>query len=267
MSKNPSNTQGSAQFDHLTELLKARGGVCIVGYGLNAELGMLHFADIISGAWSSSGSKLNPFASADHRRVVQNWINWRRSIIRKFMNAPAYQMLGKLKQGMELVLATQCPDGLGGINGLSVEFELYGNVFQAKCHACGHEECDWPIAKDFTGDALCPQCGGHFFPNVQMFGWNKKAEAEQALIHSLKNSKLAVLIGVDKSISPFDKLDYALPDRIGVIEIVKNSLIVMDGVRESRLSGADMDPPRPGQKKETATVQEMLGYLCEYLKN
>jgi NAD-dependent deacetylase len=267
MSRNPSTRKGSAQFDHLMELLNARGGVCIVGYGLDAELSMPQFADIIRGVWASSGSNLNPFASADHRRVMQNWINWRRSIIRKFMNAPAYQMLGKLKQGMELVLATQCPDGLGGLNGLSVEFELYGNVFQAKCQACGHEERDWPIATDFTDDALCHRCGGYFFPNAQMFGWNKKAEAEQALIHRLKDSKLAVLIGVDKGISPFDKLDYALPDHIGVIEIVKNSLIVMDGAHESRLSGTDMDHSRPGQKKESATVQEMLGYLCEYLKN
>ena len=230
MTKIPLAKLDSFPFERLKELVNLKEKICIVGYGLSAESHAPHFTDIIQGIWSASESNLNPFISADNYRVVSAWFNWRKQIIRKFQRAEAFQMLGKLQQDLDLTIATQCVDGLIKLNSIDGAYELYGNVFDAKCYGSGHKFSNWPSPnEEMSETTTCKICGSRCFPDVEMFGWNKKQEVRNALMDRINRSSLLILVGVDKSLAPFDDISSELLTRLPCIEILEDAIVIREG--------------------------------------
>lgn len=219
-------------YKRLADLLERSRKVCVVGYELSWESHAPHFNDILKGVWSglSAKSKINPFASVNDYCVVMNWFNWRRHVISASKPSEAYQTLREMQKDLNLTIATQCVDGLANSNGVESAYELYGNVFQAICHENGHELASWPAFNDKIDQIItCKICGSAVFPNVQMFGWNKKTAVCNELLNQIEKSEALILIGVDKNLTPFNEANAERFARLPMIEILKDGIVLREG--------------------------------------
>lgn len=188
--------------DRLGRFINSETSLCIIGYGLNAEIGMPHFHDVLQGVWSHEDAILNPFNSNENYLRIMNWFDCRKAQIHMNSNSAVYQVLRELKAAMRLVIATKCADGVASLNDIVVEHELYGNVFQKKCRSCGNEDISISVTEDISG-TVCPICGEKYFPNISMFGWNKREVPQSELNKKLAMAECVLLLGVKESLFPF----------------------------------------------------------------
>lgn len=257
------------------KLLRAESPICIVGYGLNSEAGMPHFRDLIQGVWSHHDAQLNPLNSEENYRRIMNWYSCRKVHIRSNRHSLIYQSLRDLKMVMQLTVATQCIDGLAGLNGVQVEYELFGNVFQAKCHACRHEDEFFPIEGDMAS-VVCPICGGRYFPNVSMFGWNAREATHSELIHKLAGSDCILMVGADKALLPFIQPEVWRRHNQLLLRISKGQISVLDSGEKLVISAREIAGHLKDQKIESELIDkiekgegkvgfdEMLRLICAF---
>lgn len=218
--------------DHLRRLLGDRKTVCIVGYELSYEAHAPHYYDIQKGVWSklTPHSRINPFKGGKDYQMVMNWFSWRRGTIRTSQPAKPFETLRLMQQAFDLTIATQSVDGLIRVNGVENAIALYGDVLKAKCYEHGHEFPRWPYQLDASDySAVCDICGADLYPDVEMFGWNSKADARKQLAEYIKQAHLLIKIGTDQDLAPFDSLAASDVFRLSVVEIAENEIRCQDG--------------------------------------
>lgn len=254
--------------DKLKKLLNSRNIVCVVGYGLSWECRVPHYYDIQKGVWSklTADSKINPFKSSADLQVVLNWFNWRRGAIKTSQPAKPFQALRKMQQEFNLTIATQCVDGLIKVNGIERPMELYGNVLEARCYEHGHGFSNWPYQPDASHrEATCNLCGSNLFPDVEMFGWNSKAEVRDRFMDCLKQAELLIKIGIDKNLAPLDAMGAQSLVDMPVIEILETGISFQDKARSgiARLTGKEYAPPNGVTTFDEAMLQFLQLYQSQ----
>lgn len=161
-----------------------------------------------------------------------NWFNWRRRGIRTSQPLQAFQALRQFQQALNLVVATQCVDGLIHINGVENVHALYGNVLHARCHDHAHVFSSWPRPSEGeTQISYCPTCGSILFPDVEMFGWNSKAVNRLAFMEQIETAELLITIGVDTTLMPFNEISSPALNALPVIEIRQDGMALKYGTR------------------------------------
>ncbi len=256
MAKPCSSVPRKFPFDLLRNLLTASNKLCIVGYLLSSEAQAPHYYDILRGVWSNltPQSKINPFNSSKDAQTVMNWIHWRRRGIRTSQPSRAFQSLRKLQQALNLVVATQCVDGLIHANEVENVHDLYGNVLHARCYDNAHIFPLWPQAPNAECLLIhCEQCGSMLFPDVEMFGWNSKAATRRDFMNLFDKADLLITIGADQDLAPFNESGKVSPNVLPVVEILPDGIALKRGVQVFTAKNKDIK-----QEIESAAGRDVI---------
>lgn len=215
-------TTGQLNLTALQRVLNSKKQVCLIGYGLSEEAGnpqIPQFDGILKGVWSSSPGNINPFDDSKGQETVLGWFNWRKQIINRKSRTGYFDSIVKLKQSLEnLLVATQCVDGQLRLTGLQEVHELYGNIFEGRCSNCGLEQ-------DLGDHIACASCGRCIFPDVSMFGWNRKHETLLTVQTAVNSADAIILIGADPMLAPLPEL-YATNHSCQILEVVPSGLLL-----------------------------------------
>jgi NAD-dependent deacetylase len=151
--------------------------VALTGAGISAESGVPTFRGP-GGLWRNySPEKLaSPETFAENPRLVWEWYDWRRQIIRKAEPNPGHRALAELERRKtgtsgasgSFTLVTQNVDGLHDRAGSRNVVKLHGDIWLLRCVGCGTEarNDEVPLAD------LPPRCrcGALLRPGVVWFG-------------------------------------------------------------------------------------------------
>lgn len=257
-------------FKRIADLLGNNQKTCIIGDGLSNEFAIPHFRDVLTGVWSdlTPYSRVNPFESPEHYALVMNWFDCRRNIIRLVKPAEGFKAL-KIMQHIDpqFSIATQCVDGLLNLNQVGNSLDLYGNVFHARCRECAHAFPSWPELQAVGQFPACGHCGKAIYPDVEMFGWNRKTEIRHTLLESIEGSNTLILIGADLSRAPFDEIEEGHLASLSVIEVLNDGILLKDRLITYRVSLNEIEKyieTRLTQQNEWSLAKAMgyLSHLC-----
>jgi len=182
-------TWHSAPLAELRETLdSAKGIVALTGAGISAESGVPTFRGP-EGLWRNySPEKLaTPEAFATDPRLVWEWYDWRRSVIRPTRPNVGHQALVTIEQqserrGASFTLVTQNVDGLHDRAGSRNLVKLHGDIWWVRCVGCGKAERNEEVPL-VDLPPYC-SCGALLRPGVVWFGealphgeWERACEA------------------------------------------------------------------------------------------
>jgi NAD-dependent deacetylase len=114
-----------------------------------------------------------PEAFANDPRLVWEWYDWRRGMIRDARPNPAHDVLARWTRERGATLITQNVDGLHERAGAERLIRLHGSIWHVRCwQHCPDGAADWlddtvPLA---TLPPRCPHCGALVRPGVVWFG-------------------------------------------------------------------------------------------------
>ncbi|MCP4584157.1 MAG: NAD-dependent deacylase [candidate division Zixibacteria bacterium] len=187
--------------DRFLEALKNSTRVAaLTGAGVSAESGVPTFRGE-DGLWK----KHNPMELAtfeafnSNPKLVWEWYDFRRNIIRKIKPNPGHFALAEMAKLYEnFTLITQNVDRLHMAAGSPEIHELHGNIHRNRCLDCGK--------MDYTEgfDEIPPKCacGGRLRPDVVWFGEMLPAETLEKSMLAAHNSELFFTIGTSGAIYP-----------------------------------------------------------------
>ncbi len=169
-------------------LRSAQSIVVLTGAGISAESGVPTFRGA-GGLWRNYAPEelATPAAFARNPRLVWEWYEWRRSVIRQAKPNAGHRALVELEQWIaarkgSFTLVTQNVDGLHDRAGSRNVVKLHGDIWLVLCTACSAVERNEEVP---LGE-LPPRCrcGGILRPGVVWFGealptteWERASEA------------------------------------------------------------------------------------------
>ena len=124
-------------------LTDAKSLAVLTGAGISAESGVPTFRGA-EGLWKEYKPEdlATPEAFAKDPRLVWEWYNWRREIIKKAQPNAAHKALVKLEIRIaQFTLITQNVDGLHDMAGSGKILKLHGDIWRLRCMSCG---ANWP---------------------------------------------------------------------------------------------------------------------------
>jgi NAD-dependent deacetylase len=154
-------------------LRAARGVFVLTGAGVSAESGVPTFR----GGGGTAVWKGMPFdvissagMLARDLPAVWEWFDYRRGVVSRCQPNPAHKTLARWQHRVErLTLATQNIDGLHAAAGSRGVLELHGNIWRARCVACGGRE-EQRGQSGGERPPVCRACGEWMRPDVVLFG-------------------------------------------------------------------------------------------------
>jgi len=152
----------------------ARAIAVLTGAGVSAASGVPTFRGV-DGLWKTrrAESLATPEAFEQDPRLVWEWYDWRRGMIRDARPNPAHDVLARWTRELKTTLITQNVDGLHERAGAERLIRLHGSIWHVRCwRRCAKGETDWldhtvPLA---TLPPRCPHCGSFARPGVVWFG-------------------------------------------------------------------------------------------------
>lgn len=176
----------------------------LTGAGVSAESGLSTFRDP-GGLWErhDPASLATPEAFAADPALVHRFYDWRRRTALAADPNAAHAALARLERdlgarGDALFLCTQNVDDLHERGGSARVHHMHGELFKARCLACGRVS-DW--RRDMGVAARCPACGAaRLRPDVVWFG--ERPRGLDALAAELGAADLFVAIGTSGAVYP-----------------------------------------------------------------
>lgn len=184
-------------------LKSARRVLVLTGAGVSAESGIPTFRDAQTGLWE----KYDPMelASPDGFRadpkLVWDWYEYRREIVRRSAPNPAHYALAELAARYEqFTLVTQNVDEYHARAGSRNVIELHGRIMENRCFAedriLKEDELDW----DST-PPRCP-CGAYARPGVVWFGEPLPMQAMAEANRAAKQCQVCLVVGTSGVVQP-----------------------------------------------------------------
>lgn len=149
---------------------RAKRVLVLTGAGVSAESGVPTFRGGGNTAvWK--GMRFDVISSAEMVErdlpAVWEWFDYRRDFLEALTPNPAHYEIARWQDRFaELTLVTQNIDGLHQKAGSRDVIELHGNIWRARCIACGFTH---DMAHGKRPDA-CLECGDRLRPDVVLFG-------------------------------------------------------------------------------------------------
>ena len=155
----------------LIEALRdARHVVALTGSGISAESGVPTFREAQSGLWERYDPQqlATPQAFARDPRLVWEWYEWRRKLVREAEPNPGHRALAELERRIPgFTLVTQNVDELHARAGSRNVIELHGSILRSKC---SREAVIVELERNDPVPPRCPRCGALLRPDVVWFG-------------------------------------------------------------------------------------------------
>ena len=209
----------------LVETLAAANKVAVLtGSGVSAESGVPTFRDAQTGMWERYRAEdlATPEAFLRNPRLVWEWYEWRRNLVRQAQPNACHYALARLESHLpQFTLITQNVDGLHQRAGSQNVIELHGNITRNKCFFENRVVDQWADSEGIS--PACPHCGGPLRPDVVWFGEALPIRALELAWQATQDCELFFSIGTSGIVYPAASLPFlALERGIPVIEINPN---------------------------------------------
>ncbi len=176
---------------------RPRNVVVLTGAGVSADSGIPTFRGA-GGLWRNFRAEdlATPQAFKRDPRLVWEWYEWRRGLIREATPNAAHEAITRLGNAL---VSTQNVDGLHARAGSSNLVELHGNIFRVRCV----READ-PRAHEEPFDDLPPRCscGAFLRPDVVWFGEALPPGAIARTVETIAGADLLLVIGTSGIVYP-----------------------------------------------------------------
>ena len=176
---------------------RPRRVVVFTGAGVSAESGIPTFRGA-GGLWRNFRAEdlATPEAFARDPKLVWEWYEWRRGLIRDTQPNAAHRALARLPDAL---VVTQNVDGLHARAGSADVLELHGNIFRARCV---REATARAVPDPF--DDLPPRCacGALLRPDVVWFGEMLPEGAMERAVREIRRADLLLVIGTSGVVQP-----------------------------------------------------------------
>jgi NAD-dependent protein deacetylase/lipoamidase len=192
----------------VVERLRAASRIAaLTGAGVSAASGVPTFRGE-NGLWRQVRSETlaTPEAFENDPRLVWEWYDWRRGMIREAQPNAAHRVLAAWTERWPgFALITQNIDGLHERAGAHRLMRLHGSIWHARCWTgCPEGRADWrddahPLP---TLPPRCPHCGGLARPAVVWFGEPLDAVTLQQAGRAAAASEVFLAIGTSAVVYP-----------------------------------------------------------------
>ncbi len=194
--------------------------VVLTGAGISAESGVPTFRGE-DGLWRKYRPEdlANPFAFERDPKLVWEWYDWRRCLIKPLFPNAAHYVLAEMENYYKnFILITQNVDGLHKKAGSRNIIELHGNIWKMQCTIEKKviENYETPLKE------LPPKCDCNALmrPYVVWFGEELHPGVYEASIKEATNCELFIVIGTSAVVQPAASLPvYAKESKALLIEI------------------------------------------------
>lgn len=176
--------------------------VALTGAGISAESGIPTFRGA-GGLWRQYRPEdlATPEAFARDPRLVWEWYLWRRGLIARAQPNAGHYALARLEQrAPQFTLVTQNVDGLHDRAGSRKILKIHGDIWEARCQACGRQGRD----ERLEVEELPPRCacGGMLRPAVVWFGEMLPAAIWQAAQQAAATAEVLLVVGTSAVVYP-----------------------------------------------------------------
>lgn len=186
------------------EIMEGMSNITVLtGAGISAESGVPTFRGS-NGLWREYRSEdlATPGAFARDPKLVWEWYEWRRKIIKEAMPNPGHYALVELEnERSEFTLITQNIDGLHQLSGSRNLIEMHGNLWQIRCISCGiiEQSHDVPL-KEIP--PKCKSCGSLGRPNVVWFGEIIPMSVIDKTLVAIEKCQVMLIVGTSGVVEP-----------------------------------------------------------------
>lgn len=175
----------------------------LTGAGISAESGVPTFRGR-NGLWREYRSEdlATPEAFTRDPRLVWEWYEWRRKIIKEAKPNPGHYALVELEnEKSDFTLITQNIDGLHQLSGNRNLVEMHGNLWQIRCISCGiiEQSHDVPL-KELP--PICKSCGSVGRPNVVWFGEIIPISVIDKTLIAIEKCQVMLIVGTSGVVEP-----------------------------------------------------------------
>ena len=191
-------------------LLREKTRVAVLtGAGISAESGVPTFRGA-EGLWRNFRPEEIACMDAFVRDPVMVW-QWylmrRRTVAAVAPNA-AHALLARWERVFpEFTLITQNVDGLHGRAGSTKLIELHGNLWTARCMACGRLKRDDAVSYPVLPPTC--SCGGTIRPHIVWFGESLDPDDMSAAFDAAASAEVLFVIGTSSLVYPAAALPHA----------------------------------------------------------
>jgi NAD-dependent deacetylase len=198
----------------------------LTGAGVSKESGVPTFRDAMEGLWAKYDPQelATPTAFLANPKLVWDWYQWRREMIKKAQPNPGHIALAKLQEYKQHVhVITQNVDDLHEQAGSKDIIHLHGNIAQDKCF----DNCQGdPTLVDISliihdkdaGPPPCPYCFGLVRPNVVWFGEMLSPDDIRRAAEISQTCDVMLVVGTSGMVSPASQLP-------GIAKAVKAKIV------------------------------------------
>jgi len=187
----------------LRKSMEAARIVAFTGAGISAESGTPTFRGP-NGLWRNFSPEdlATPEAFARDPRLVWEWYDWRRQIIRKAQPNSGHLALAEIERraGERFTLVTQNVDGLHDRAGSCNVVKLHGDIWRVRCVRCGAEELNEQVPLEPL-PPLC-RCGALLRPGVVWFGEALPESAWERAHAAAARADIFLVIGTSAMVYP-----------------------------------------------------------------
>jgi len=183
--------------------------VALTGAGISAESGVPTFRGP-GGLWRNySPEKLaTPEAFAENPRLVGEWYDWRRRLIRQAEPHRGHRALVELERRKtdatrasgSFTLVTQNVDGLHDRAGSRNVVKLHGDIWRVRCLGCGREARNEQVPLEDLPPRC--RCGALLRPGVVWFGEPLPAGEWQRAVEASTHADVFLVIGTSAVVYP-----------------------------------------------------------------
>jgi len=173
------------------------------GAGISAESGIPTFRGE-DGLWKNFRPEdlATPDAFSKDPKLVWEWYEWRRKLIKDSKPNPGHYALADFEQQVsDYTLITQNIDGLHQLAGSRNIVEMHGNLWQIRCTRCGNIEQNFEVPfKELP--PLCKNCNSLGRPNIVWFGEVIPMPIIDKSLMAIENCQVMLIIGTSGVVEP-----------------------------------------------------------------
>ena len=175
----------------------------LTGAGISAESGIPTFRGE-DGLWRKFRSEELATQEAFQRdpKLVWEWYDWRRGLVKEAMPNPGHYALVNLEnEKTNFTLVTQNIDGLHQLTGNRNIIEMHGNLWQIRCTSCGvvEENHDVPLKEIHP---KCKNCDALGRPNVVWFGEMIPMSIIDNILIAIDKCQVMLIVGTSGLVEP-----------------------------------------------------------------